>query len=321
MPRQFNDGCQSPLHRGLPETQMIRLLNRSILCTTVFLALTWCAFAQAPEKKTIELLGQKIVYLEAGTSGPTVILLHGLGGDSSNWALTIPALAKIHHVFAVDQIGFGASDKPQINYSIQTYVEFLDRFCKKLAIGKTSLVGNSLGGWIAASYTLAHPEVVEKLVIVDGAGFSPKRWNGPPTDRNVMMQLNPSTVEGTKKLMNYILANKSMITDQAAEQMLAQKLKKGDGYTINAIIDAIARGEEFLDGKLGTVKAPTLVVWGKEDLLTPLAMGQAYAEDIKGAELKVIENCGHVPMLEASSKFNQILSGFLAQSGSSAAGK
>ncbi|HKS41714.1 MAG TPA: alpha/beta hydrolase, partial [Blastocatellia bacterium] len=121
--------------------------------------------------KTATVYGVKIHYQEAG-SGPVVILLHGLGGDVSNWAQTIGPLSQKYRVIVPDQIGFGRSDKPMINYRVGTLVDFLDGFYKELKLERASLVGNSLGGWTAAAYTLAHPEKVERLVLVDAAGFA-----------------------------------------------------------------------------------------------------------------------------------------------------
>ena len=94
------------------------------LLVSVMLTAAICAQAPATADKQTEVFGQKIHYLEAG-SGPTVILLHGLGGDVTNWALTLPTLAKDYHVFAIDQIGFGKSDKPLMNYRIGTMVDFV----------------------------------------------------------------------------------------------------------------------------------------------------------------------------------------------------
>src|SRR5260370_27842243 len=85
-------------------------------------------WAQAPAPKEVQVFGQKIHYLEAG-SGPAVILLHGLGGDASNWAATIPALSKSFHVFLPDQIGFGASYKPRATYRVGSLVDFLVASC------------------------------------------------------------------------------------------------------------------------------------------------------------------------------------------------
>ncbi len=262
--------------------------------------------AQAPADKNIQVFGQKIHYIEAG-SGPTVILLHGLGGDWHNWGPTIPALAASYHVLALDQIGFGTSDKPMIEYRVGTLVDFLEAFCKKTGVTKATLVGNSLGGWTAAAFTVAHPERVEKLVLVDAAGYS----STPPPSRERLLALNPSTLEGAKAVLRLIFANQSWATDAAAEGLLAQHMRNNDGYTIDRFIDSVARGEDTLDGKLGAIKVPTLVIWGSEDHLTPLAMGERFAHDIAGARLKVLDGCGHVGPLECSGEFNAALLSFL----------
>src|SRR5438309_8167900 len=100
--------------------------------------------------KWATVYGVKIHYLEAG-SGPVVMLLHGLGGDVSNWAPTIGPLSQRYRVIVPDQIGFGKSDKPLINYRVATLVDFLDGFYKQVGVTKASLVGNSLGGWTVAA--------------------------------------------------------------------------------------------------------------------------------------------------------------------------
>jgi pimeloyl-ACP methyl ester carboxylesterase len=109
-----------------------------------------------------------------------------------------------------------------------------------------------------------------------------------------------------------IFYNKAMLTDQFAETALANKFKRGDGFTINSFIESIARGEDFLDGKTKAIKAPTLALWGKDDGLTPLGIGKAFVEDIPGAQLVVIENCGHVPQMEKAAEFNAALLKFLS---------
>jgi pimeloyl-ACP methyl ester carboxylesterase len=280
-------------------------------CLMVLLVTT--AFSQSPSQvsKQVEIYGQKIHYQEAG-SGPNVILLHGLGGDTTNWAMTVLALASKYRVFVPDQIGFGKSDKPIMNYRVATLVEFLDQFYKKLGIEKATLVGNSLGGWTAAAFAIARPEKVENLVLVCAAGYSSKRWGGPELSRELFGILNPSTTADMKRTFSAVFHNKAMLTDAFIEQAFISKLKKGDGYTINSFIDSILRGEDFLDSQVKTIKAPTLVIWGREDGLTPLAMGEAFAQDIPGAQKLIIDNCGHVPQIEKAAEFNAALLKFLA---------
>src|SRR5438093_869653 len=131
-----------------------RTLGWAALAVMALVGAAQSQSAATPQEglKQVEVFGQKIYYREAG-SGPAVVLLHGLGVDLTTWALTVPALASRFHVYALDQVGFGQSDKPQINYRVATLVDFLDGFYKKVGLTKASLVGNSLGGWTALAFT------------------------------------------------------------------------------------------------------------------------------------------------------------------------
>ncbi len=267
--------------------------------------------AQAAQDKTVTIFGAKIHYIEAGdAANPTVVLLHGLGGSTDNWAFNTPALAAKYHVIALDQVGFGKSDKPLINYRIGTYADFLDKFFSELKIEKATLVGNSLGGWIGALYTLKYPNKVEKLVLVDSAGFA------PPKDFNYksLQNLNPSTREQVRETLKLVIYNQALVTDAFVDSGITARVSAGDGYTIQALVDSIKRGEDFLDGKLKDLKKPTLIVWGKQDGLTPLAeFGERFKREIAGSELIVYDQCGHIPMVEKAADFNAALLKFLEQ--------
>ena len=279
------------------------------LLASVLAAAAGSAQTPAVADKQAEVFGQQIHYQEAG-SGPVVILLHGLGGDVSNWAPTIPALAKQYHVYAIDQIGFGQSAKPMIAYRVATLVDFLHGFYKQVGITKATLVGNSLGGWTAAAFTIAYPDKVEKLVLVDAAGYSPER-SGLKLTRETLQLLNPATLADLKRTLGTIFYNKALITDATVEQFFAQKLKRGDGYTISQFLETALTGQDFLDSKVKQIKAPTLVIWGRQDELTPLTMGEAFAQDIAGAEKAYLDKCGHVPQIECAAAFNTALLKFL----------
>jgi 2-hydroxy-6-oxonona-2,4-dienedioate hydrolase len=265
--------------------------------------------APAQTDATATIYGVKIHYVEAG-SGPVVVLLHGLGGNSTNWAFNLSALAQKYRVIVPDQIGYGKSDKPVINYRIATYVDFLDAFLKELKVERASLVGNSMGGWVAAAYTLAHPERVERLVLVDAAGFRFAK----DFDTSQLTKLNPSTREGMKELAARVFYNKQLfLSDGFIDASLAARINAGDGYTIRSITESIIRGEDFLDNRLSAIKRPTLIIWGKEDGLLLLADGQRFQAEIPGSQLLVFEQCGHVPMVEKAQEFNAAVLKFLAE--------
>lgn len=280
----------------------LRLRIAFVLVATLCIA--WQTSAQTP--KEIMVFGQKIHYVEAG-SGPPVILLHGIGGSSQAWQFNIGPLAEKFHVFVPDQIGFGKSDKPLVNYRIRTYVDFLDQFCKQLKIERASLVGNSMGGWIAAAFAAAFPDRVDKLVLVDAAGYAPPK----DFDMRTLYSLNPTTREGMKALAAKVFYNKAFLTDALIEQAITARLAAGDGYTINSIAESVIRGEDFLDEAVKTIKRPTLIVWGREDGLVALSDGQRFNKDIAGSKLVVIDQCGHLPNIEKAAEFNAAVIKFL----------
>src|SRR5207253_3503657 len=126
---------------------------------------------QQPAGNSVSVFGAKLHYIDAGTGSP-VILLHGLADDVGVWESAIAPLAAKYRVVALDQIGFGRSDKPLLNYRASTFVDFLDGFLNELKIDRASLVGNSLGGWVAADFALTHPERINRLVLCDAAGYA-----------------------------------------------------------------------------------------------------------------------------------------------------
>jgi 2-hydroxy-6-oxonona-2,4-dienedioate hydrolase len=275
-----------------------------LIAITLFVA----AVGKAQTSKEVLVFGQKIQYVEAGT-GPAVILLHGLGGSSQAWQFNIAALAEKYHVFVPDQIGFGKSDKPLVNYRIRTYVDFLDQFCKQLKIERATLVGNSMGGWIAAMFTASFPDRVDKLVLVDAAGYAPPK----DFDTRVFFGLNPTTRAGMKVLVGKVFYNKAFQSDAAIDQAIAARLAAGDGYTINSITESIIRGEDFLDEIVKTIKPPTLIIWGRQDGLVSLADGERFNKDIAGSKMIVIDQCGHVPNVEKAGEFNAAVLKFLGE--------
>ena len=280
------------------------------LLFTLCLATTAAAQMPAPQpQKEAVVFGQKIRYVEAG-SGPVVVLLHGLGGNSTNWAFNTPALAQKFRVVVPDQVGFGSSDKPLVNYRIGTYVDFLDKFLSELKVERATLVGNSMGGWIAALYALRYPGKVDRLVLADSAGFAPPK----EFDLHALAGLNPSTRDEMKRLANLVFFNPLFKSDAAIDVLLAQRLSAGDGYTIQRLVESIYRGDDMLDGKLSAIKQPVLLLWGRDDGLTPFAReGERFKRELPSAQLIVFDQCGHVPQVEKAAEFNAAVLKFLSQ--------
>lgn len=260
--------------------------------------------------KDVTVLGFKLHYLEAGRGSP-VVLLHGLGGDGSRWGPNIEPLARDFHVFALDQIGFGESDKPLANYHTGMLAEFLVGFLKAAGIPKASLVGNSMGAGVALYTAVHYPDMVDRIVLADGGGFrSPNTASTPPTAealRRRQLQ-NSVTRDETREFFRILFHDKSLVTDKMVDEQLTLRLRAA--FTITKMQEAGERGS-LSEQEVHAVKAPTLVVWGKYDELANPAGADRLEKTIPGARKVIIDNCGHMPQLERADEFNRIVREFL----------
>jgi pimeloyl-ACP methyl ester carboxylesterase len=263
-----------------------------------------------PPVKSVSVLGQRIVYYEAGT-GQTLVLVHGFASRANfDWGHVIPPLARHYHVIALDQIGFGASDKPAIDYSIQTFVDFLGEFLRTLRLQHFTLAGESLGGWIVTNYTIqalapanqgayAIP-VPTRLILEDAAGHN-------ALHAHAAVQGSFQEAAG----IAIVFHNKSLVTEEYVRESWAQKLAANDGQTQRLLWGNPKLASETVGGKLQAITVPTLVIWGRDDELVPLADGQDYANKIPGAKLVVIPECGHAPSIEKPREFLAAVDAFL----------
>jgi 2-hydroxy-6-oxonona-2,4-dienedioate hydrolase len=292
------------------------MLKNSFLIAVPLIAVGLALSAQVPgsvASKQVTVLGFKLHYLEAGRGAP-VVLLHGLGGDGSRWAPNIDPLARDFHVFALDQIGFGQSDKPLANYHTGMLSEFLVDFLKAVGVPKASLVGNSMGAGVALYTAVHHPQAVDRIVLADGGGFrSPPTTPAPPTPEAVRRRQlqNSVTRAETREFFRILFHDKSLVTDKMVDDQLAMRLRSA--FTITKMQEAGDRGS-LTEQDVRGVTAPTLVVWGKYDELANPAGADRLAATIPGARKIIIDNCGHMPQLEKADEFNRIVRDFLRPS-------
>jgi 2-hydroxy-6-oxonona-2,4-dienedioate hydrolase len=196
-----------------------------------------------------------------------------------------------------------------LKYRVGTFVDFLDKFMAELKIEKAHLVGNSMGGWISGLMAIKYPNRVEKIVLADAAGIIPAN-----VDINQIYQLNNSTRDEIRTNLKLIFATPAFQNNEAlVDQFFTQRVVANDGYTINQIIESIKRKEDFLNDRLGEIKKPTLIIWGKQDGLLPVADAYAFNKGIPNSELLIFDNCGHVPQFEKALDFNKAVLEFLGK--------
>lgn len=263
-----------------------------------------------PTPQTAIVFGQRMVYYEAG-EGPALVLVHGFGSQALfDWGRVIKPLAQKHHVIAVDQVGFGHSDKPFIDYRIQTFVDFLAEFLRIKNVKSFALAGESLGGWIVANYTIealspankgefALP-VPDRLILEDAAGHA----TIPHT-----MAVTASLQESAGVAI--VFHDKSLVNEDFIRRNWELKMRANDGQTQRLLANNPALASELVTGKLGAITIPTLVVWGGDDELVPLIDGRDYATKIPRAKLVVVQDCGHAPSLEKPGEFVAAVEAFL----------
>jgi 2-hydroxy-6-oxonona-2,4-dienedioate hydrolase len=265
--------------------------------------------AQEPIQKDVSVLGFKLHYRELGR-GRTVVLLHGLGADGTRWERNIGPLSRHFRVIAVDQIGFGQSDKPMANYHNGMLSEFLVRFLAALGVAKASLVGNSMGAQVALHVAVHHPEVVERLVLVDGGNVRPAGAPAPPPmppERQRIM--NGVTSQDMRELLELLVYDKSLITDRMIDDTLMAHLRSA--YAIGKILEAGPKLNSLTEEEVRTVKLPSLIIWGKNDVLTGPAAADRLAEIIPSARRVIIAEAGHMPHWERPDDFNRVVIDFL----------
>ena len=293
----------------MPVTRQLTI--RALLAALLVFAATIVKAQQPVIDSTghfVTVMGAKIYYIDRG-AGPTVVLIHGLGDQGSVWKNVIDPLAKERRVIAVDLIGFGRSDKPLLDYRTQTFVDFFAGFLSALHIERPSLVGNSLGGTVAALYAIEHPANVDRLVLVDAGGFK----STGKTDPRMASALRLSTREDYRYLATFTFySSKFYPNDAFLDYALGERVRRGDGYTITKAIESLQRNDDVLDGRLGAITASTLLVWGRGDKLTPLSIATRFQRELKNSKLVLLEKCGHVPQVECPADLTAALLGFLA---------
>jgi 4,5:9,10-diseco-3-hydroxy-5,9,17-trioxoandrosta-1(10),2-diene-4-oate hydrolase len=233
------------------------------------------------ESGWIKINGINIHYKVAGEGSP-IIFLHGGSNDSSDWQYNISSIAEHHRVYVPDLVGYGLSDKPDVKYSIDYFVEFLDGFLQELEIKKASLIGHSLGGGIALSYILRFPNKVEKFVLVDSFGLG--------DGYNFLCKF----VGTMFMIRDFILRKKPLPSRQMADVS-----SEGNDRAV------------FLQ-KLPEIKSPALIVWGSKDFYFPVSQAYAAHELLENSRLHVFEQCGHSPQKQRSIEFNRLILEFLA---------
>lgn len=273
------------------------------------------------QARTVKIGRDDLSYVELGEGDP-VLVIHGLGGNWRVWLENLPAIAQRKRVIAVDLPGFGRSAPAGDGIGIHGYSRLLAGLLEELGLEQTIVIGNSLGGWIAADLALRAPGRVRALVLVDAGGVVPtagerRRALAIMGGAARLARYAPrfrSAVASRRHLRALALRYTFVRPGELAADLVYMALPAEPDPGFQAALSVAKRSwSEAWCEMLTEIACPTLIVWGERDALLPLRHAREYARRIVGSRLHVISEAGHLPMLERPSEFNRVVGEFLGE--------
>ena len=255
------------------------------------------------EAKQVVIENKTLAYLENNRKDKvaTIIMLHGFSANKENWLRFSAPLANKYHLIALDLLGHGDStlDIKQ-SYSVIDQAAIVKKFTETLGIKRFHLIGNSMGGAISSLYAAEHPDEVLSITLVSPAGI-----HEIPSRMEELLEegVNPliaSDIEEFEDVMAFVMEDQpfipAVITRVEAEKSISR-------FAINQKIFKDIRSDlnKGLEKKFSQIKAPTLIIWGDSDRAIHVKNIDKYAQLIPGAKKLILEDIGHLAMLEAPS--------------------
>jgi pimeloyl-ACP methyl ester carboxylesterase len=299
--------------------------------------------AQAPARPTWETIdwrrhqrwvlvdGRPINTIELGEGEPALVFVHGLSGCWPNWMEQLAAFAGERHVVAMDLPGFGHSPGHAGEVSMPGYAAILQRLLAELGVERAVLVGNSMGGLIAAELAAAAPGLVERLVLVSPAGLSTYEnrlvTRSMPAIRRLQQVLalgaawtasHSDAIAARPRTRGLVLEGVVAHPERIPGPLAAEQLRGAGTDGFLSALEAIV--EYDLEPRLGQIQCPALVVWGTKDRLVTVRDAPRFTAAIPNASEVIYEDTGHMAMLERPAEFNELLAWFIAEPAPGAGG-
>lgn len=260
--------------------------------------------AGGSEPETVEVGGKNIQYLKVGEGeGSPLLLLHGYGGDINIWVFNQEALAAERTVYALDLPGHGGSTKNVGEGDLASLVDVVAGFMDEMGIDKAHIFGHSMGGAIAGSFAIKHPERVESLALIASAGLG-EEINGDYIEGFIAANRRKEM----KNALTLLFADPELVNRQLVNDVIKFKRLDGVNEALRKLADRLFPGGKQADvPNISRVEVPMLVVWGREDKVVPVAHSENVPDH---ARVEVIEATGHMPQMEAAGAVNRVIGEF-----------
>lgn len=255
--------------------------------------------------------GARIRYIDEG-EGPPVVLVHGFASSLDAWTPMLAELEKRHRVIALDLKGFGWSDRPEGDYSPAAEARIVLGLMKRRGVDRAAIVAHSWGSSIALAAALDSPERVSRIALYDAWVYEdqlPTFFVMSRADGVGEALFNLFYTERPDEKLTLAFYDKHVVTEKLAEDVERAMDRPG---TVAAALAAV-RGQRYeeIERRYHTIDKPTLLLWGREDVVTPVRYGERLSKELPRAKLVVYPQCGHFPMIEARSASTAELVRFL----------
>ncbi|KTE22503.1 alpha/beta hydrolase [Sphingopyxis sp. H050] len=265
--------------------------------------------------------GQHIHYRDQGKrDGPVILLLHGSNASLHTWEPLVQRLGGTYRIVTLDLPGHGLTGgTPDKDYGADGMMEAVDVVAAKLGLERFTLGGNSMGGWVAWRYALARPERVDALLLIDAAGMPLRKGEKrPPSNigfrvleypfgRWLATQITPRSL--VEESLRGSIAKQDIVDDAMIDRYW--ELLRFPGNREATVLRARMDREPAMASRVGAIKAPTLILFGKEDRLINPTAAQTFNERIAGSEVVLLDGIGHLPMEEAPGETAAAIADFL----------
>jgi pimeloyl-ACP methyl ester carboxylesterase len=238
-------------------------------------------------------------YYEGGPQGAeTILMIHGFGADKDNWLRFSRPLTARYHVVALDLPGFGDSSKPEASYDVGTQVERLNAFAKAIGLHKLHLIGNSMGGHIAALYAARHREEVLSVALLNNAGVNAPQASElfKRLDRGDANPLLVRNADDFSNMLDLLFVEKPPLPG-SLKQYLAERAMASHDFN-QKIFNQLRERYIPLETELAKIQVPTLLLWGDQDQILDVSSIKVMQPLLKQPSVVIMQACGHLPMIE-----------------------
>jgi len=292
----------------------------SLLLLSLMPILAGClSFHQGPlpnEPRTAtfaNVLGTRVRYVDVG-QGPAVVMIHGFASSLETWDGVLPELAKTHRVLALDLKGFGWTDRPEGDYSPEAQARIVFALMEQRGIDRAAFVAHSWGASVALAAALQSPERISRLALYDAWVYEeqlPTAFHWARAQGLGEAIFAAFYNERPEDKIALAFFDKRFVTNELVDAV--ERALDRPGSTAAAL--AAVRGQRYaaVQARYRTIVQPTLLLWGREDVVTPLKYGERLVNDLVKAKLVVYPRCGHFPMIEARHQSDADLQAFLAE--------